>query len=329
MTKFSETMGAWKLGNPVSFRNLTQFPLLGDVTLQPDYLTLDDAAALDYVRITEVSEGGRVPRLRLENTGPKPVLLLDGEQLVGAKQNRVLNLTVLAPADKTIEIPVSCVEAGRWSYDSPMFMASRHTHFAEGRARKAASVSASMAYGRGRYSDQGEVWQGIEAKASRMLSESPTAAMESVYQRHEASLDHYLSSIAAVDGQAGAVFAIGGRIVGVDLFAHPSTFSRLFHKLLSGYAIDAMEMPGSDRRAGVDAARGFLDQVAGCAPAEYPAVGLGTDLRYHDGGLTVAALVRGEEPVHICAFALDPDRDRQPGGFSRASARARSRRRTV
>jgi hypothetical protein len=26
------------------------------------------------------------------------VLLLDGEELVGAKQNRVLNLTVLAPA---------------------------------------------------------------------------------------------------------------------------------------------------------------------------------------------------------------------------------------
>jgi hypothetical protein len=40
--------------------------------------------------------------------------LLDGEELIGAKQNRALNLTILAPAKQVIVIPVSCVEAGRW-----------------------------------------------------------------------------------------------------------------------------------------------------------------------------------------------------------------------
>ncbi len=77
---------------------------------EPGYTTLDDALAQGCAEITEVSDQGRVPELRFLNTGDKPILLLDGEELVGAKQNRVLNLTILAPADDAIMIPVTCVE---------------------------------------------------------------------------------------------------------------------------------------------------------------------------------------------------------------------------
>ena len=48
------------------------------------------------------------------NRGPKPTLIIDGEELVGAKQNRVVNLTILVAAESELIIPVSCVEAGRW-----------------------------------------------------------------------------------------------------------------------------------------------------------------------------------------------------------------------
>lgn len=326
MSKFSDTIGAWRLREAVGFRNLTMFPLVGEPARKPDYLTLDEAAKVGFVRITEISEGGSVPQLLLRNTGPKAVLLLDGEQLVGAKQNRVLNLTVLAPAGRTIEIPVSCVEAGRWSYESPMFSASERTHFAEGRARKTASVSASMAAGRGRYSNQAEVWDVIAMKAARMESASPTAAMESVYQRHQASLSDYLDAVVPVDGQAGAVFAIGARIVGMDLFDHPLTFAKLFRKLLSGYAVDALEVRGEEKSAGVDAARRFLDAVSACEPVEYPAVGLGTDLRCATETLSAAALVNDGETLHLCAFAMGGGSNgSEVGGFASASARARSR----
>ena len=36
--------------------------------------------------------------LRVANLGDLPLLLLDGEQLVGARQNRILNMTVLVAA---------------------------------------------------------------------------------------------------------------------------------------------------------------------------------------------------------------------------------------
>ena len=63
-----------------------------------------------------MSEGGAVPMLKAHNRGAVGVLILDGEELVGAKQNRVLNTTVYIKPGQEIVIPVSCTEAGRWSY---------------------------------------------------------------------------------------------------------------------------------------------------------------------------------------------------------------------
>lgn len=82
-----------------------------------------------------------------------------------------------------------------------------------------------MTAGRGHCSDQGEMWDGIAAKARRMDSDSPTAAMEAVYLRHDSTLDGYLHAIGPADGQVGAVFSIGGRVVCMDLFDQPATIA--------------------------------------------------------------------------------------------------------
>jgi hypothetical protein len=85
------------------------------------YRTLDEALATESLDITEISEGGSVPLLKVLNRGDDPVFLMAGEQLVGAKQNRILNASILAAARGELTIPVSCVEAGRWRYRSPKF----------------------------------------------------------------------------------------------------------------------------------------------------------------------------------------------------------------
>ena len=73
----------------------------------PDYLTLDEAFDQSGIEITETSDSESVPELKLENKTDTPVLLLDGVELVGAKQNRVTILTLLVPALATTVIPVS------------------------------------------------------------------------------------------------------------------------------------------------------------------------------------------------------------------------------
>ena len=96
-------------------------------------MLLEEALEQKCARVNEVSQSGSVPELKFTNDCERPVLLMDGEELVGAKQNRILNLTVLAPAGKTIIIPVSCVEAGRWQARSAEFSVAGRAHFSRGR----------------------------------------------------------------------------------------------------------------------------------------------------------------------------------------------------
>lgn len=98
MSQIQETLSAAKIGKIQVFENLAMFPLLRSDADAVDYLLLDEALSGGCARITEVSESGSVPELALSNDCRKPVLLLDGEELVGAKQNRILNLSLLASA---------------------------------------------------------------------------------------------------------------------------------------------------------------------------------------------------------------------------------------
>jgi hypothetical protein len=59
---------------------------------------------------TEVSAGGHVPELKVVNKGETPVLLLDGEELAGARPNRALNTTILVRGHSETIIPVTCTE---------------------------------------------------------------------------------------------------------------------------------------------------------------------------------------------------------------------------
>src|SRR5262245_35663032 len=72
----------------------------------PVYSTMDEALAAQTLEITEVSEGGSVPNLKVVNQSELPVFLMAGEQVVGAKQNRALNASVMVPANTTLLINV-------------------------------------------------------------------------------------------------------------------------------------------------------------------------------------------------------------------------------
>ena len=90
------------------------FPLRGFSAVSPRYLLLDEALAKGIAQVTETSTTGSVPELRFENRSDQSILIVDGEALVGAKQNRIVNISILVPPQSIMPIPVSCVERGRW-----------------------------------------------------------------------------------------------------------------------------------------------------------------------------------------------------------------------
>ncbi|MGQ0579869.1 MAG: ARPP-1 family domain-containing protein, partial [Betaproteobacteria bacterium] len=84
-------------------------------------MLLDEALARKLARVTEISDSGSVPELMFSNEAEANILLMDGEELVGAKQNRVLNVSILVGGKSQVAVPVSCVEQGRWRWSSRHF----------------------------------------------------------------------------------------------------------------------------------------------------------------------------------------------------------------
>lgn len=298
------------VGEPVTFQNLTVFPLLAQRGAEAAYLTLDAALATGGLSVTGVSHGGSVPDLLVTNRLDRPVLLLDGEEVIGAKQNRVFNLSILVAARSKTVVPVSCVEAGRWSQVSPLLAASQRTQHSTGRAERLLQVSESLAALQSRRSDQGRVWQEIARKSAQMAVDSPTGAMADIYERFSAPVDRFVAAIAPVESQCGAVFAMNSTISGVELFDSPSTLKALLPKLVRSYALDAIEAapaPGEETHAeapDTGAATAFLQEVSAAAVQSFPAAGLGEDLRLNGAAVAGACLAVDGKLVHLCAFRV-------------------------
>ena len=124
--------------------------------------------------MSEVSDDGSVPELLFKNLGDRPVLLVEGEELVGAKQNRTLNISILAPPGRETRIPVTCVEGGRWGYGNDVvFQPSDRAHYARGRRTKREAVNRNRAATRSAVPRiQGAVWEDIDAKMAAMSARS-------------------------------------------------------------------------------------------------------------------------------------------------------------
>src|SRR5439155_26809941 len=155
-------------------------------------------------------------------------LLYDGEELLGAKQNRILNVTVLVPGQAATRIPVSCVEEGRWSARSASFNAARHTSYPELRRRKAEALSAApLDLGLA----QAEVWDAVNVKAARHHVASATRAQSDIFHAMGADVARLREQFPPMPGQDGAVVALGARRLCLDYVSRPDAFARLYGKL--------------------------------------------------------------------------------------------------
>jgi hypothetical protein len=306
MRTLQEEFSRIEIGPSSEFRNLILFPLMRrSAAVQPlDYLLLEDGIAQGKVRVTELHAGGSVPELRLENSSDLPVLLVDGEELIGAKQNRVLNLTILAPAKQTTVIPVSCVEAGRWGMSSADLKTADHMMYSLGRGERLGQVTESMRSNGTRKSDQGAVWRNIAMKAMRLKASSPTGAMSAIFERYASSLEEFDRAFTWQEGQCGIAFAIGGRVLGLEMFDHSEAMRRFFQKLVRSYALDALDAdPAKHEPASIEAVCGLVTQIGAAQSFADQALGLGKDVRLNGPEISGAALWAQERYIHVCTFA--------------------------
>ena len=139
-------------------------------------------------------------------------------------------------------------------------------------------------------------------KAARLDSESDTGAMSAVFDRHEASVADFVNGLPSLPNQAGAVFAINGHVIGLELFDAPATWRKLAPKLVRSYALDAIDRAGESTSPLAEEARAFMAAVAAIDPSPFPSTGVGMDVRLSSERLNGAALVVENQAVHLSAF---------------------------
>jgi hypothetical protein len=301
------TLPEIRVGEPIGHEALTVFPLYSSPDQVVEYQLSDEAIAAGLVTVEEVNEGGEVPYLLVTNTADSLVLFLEGEELRGAKQNRVLNTSVLVAAGAKTKIPVSCVEAGRWRYESKQFSHSGSHSSPKLRGRLKESVRESLSRGEGHRSDQGAVWKEVGRQGEALGAESATDAMSAAFELHSDSIDKFRGSLPYPENATGLVVAIGSQIVAFDLFDKPATCRKVWDRLLSGVVMDALESGASESAAGAADVQAFLSQLRSAAWKSVPAAGQGEEFRADSiPSVHASSLTLGTSLIHGSAIAANP-----------------------
>ncbi|MDP7580653.1 MAG: hypothetical protein QGG95_04580, partial [Nitrospinota bacterium] len=229
--------------------NIAVFGLASTMQTKEEYLCLPEALKNNRASISEVSDQGSVSNLVVTNYSPQTLLMVEGELIVSTKnakllQDRVLNTSILVPAFKTVHVPVSCVEAGRWhhsSLKSHRFSVSEDFYFASGRMRKNEDVYYSSKTHGSKYSNQSKVWSNIDEKLNKMNAYSNTSSINAAYARKRIEIEKVVRKFHAEPFDIGIVYGIGCNLIGCDIFNSKTIFKTYLPKILRSICLDSYE----------------------------------------------------------------------------------------
>lgn len=320
-----DRLGHVEVGEGITHDRMTIFPVFGNDTaggpaVRPplQYRTLAEALGEGWVKVVEMPSAS-VPELVLQNTGQVMVLVLDGEEIVGGKQNRIVNASFLVAAGVTLTLPVTCVEHGRWHDISPVFSSGEASYFSLRQAKHMQVAQSLRAVG-SPHTAQGEIWAAVAETITARRTSSPTGAMHDIYRQRNEDITTYQQAFPYVPGAIGAILAMNGQVAGADLFDQPRTAETLWPRLVRSYALDAL-----DGRSGApstrDQARALLARARTARAEVYPSLALGEDVRLEGDGVVGGALVYDHLPIHLNLFGTHGDPTITEGRIARSSIR--------
>jgi|HubBroStandDraft_4_1064222.scaffolds.fasta_scaffold135012_1 hypothetical protein len=297
-----KSVRGWRIGEPVTYENLTVFPLITSQQIDTSaFATLDEALASGDAVVTEqgsairrtregqgnpvYSGAAQVNQLVLINHGKRPLLLLAGEVVSGGKQDRIIGKDRIVPAGADpLPLSVFCVEHGRWTGSSSKFTAGQTIVHPSVRERAAVDESQTQVWAavqggaRSSASRAGSAATAArpvispEAVDSAIASNAPTMSYKRIYESPAVgkSVEELAGQMQrrferATKGEAvvGVVVAFGGEVAWSDAFASSTLFESYWPKLLRSYAVEALSRPSTRETASLDDVRDFLRAANG------------------------------------------------------------------
>jgi hypothetical protein len=275
-------------------------------------------------RSPRLSEGGSVPFLRAENGSSKPVLILDGEELVGGKQNRIVNTTIIILPGKVMDIPVSCMEAGRWNRQREDFSSGEAMFRAKSRAVQKAGVQLSLPASGSFRGDQGEVWREVDESLSQFRVHSPTADFREGRERVSYRIEEFVQRIRPVEKQIGAVFFSPTDVLGAEVLGTHELFAASLGKIVRSFAFEVLSAPSFETVESEPAANWWA-KVSDASLSRHSSPGAGEDLRVEAGDLIGSGLSWNDALIHFSCF---PGEETKPSRETHSRRASASQRRT-
>lgn len=198
--------------------------------------------------ITEATGAGIVGTLTALNNTESYLLLTDADVLAGAKQNRVLNKSVLlAPMTKTI-LDVSCVERMRWHYMTKNFTDSGNLADPDLRREKAVSQASRRINPMGSSPDtQRQVWSHVSRKMASMHFVSETENYSELIAFSMETRGREFPACEPEEGCNGIAVFMDSKVISADIFGTEEVY-RYYFPMLRDSAF-RMASAGSGRKS--------------------------------------------------------------------------------
>ncbi len=297
--------GKIEVGERFFLRNLVLYPLVyrGSDGVPP-MLSLEESMELGAIELKDVFG---VNSIGVSNKGNLPVFMIEGESLVGARQDRILNSTaILEPEVETI-LPVSCVEQNRWKGGMD-FSSSITLAFPSLRSILRSSVSQSLKKKRKREADQKAIWNEVRKTLTVTKTKSITLSMHDAYDSLKDEIDRYLEERGELQNIYGYMTFVQDRFVSLDVFSSYNLLKKYERKLFESYA-----MQGILCRYGLWDIKRItlspynLSRLDSLNYDSYTGPAAGKELRYNGGDLLVEVSLDNEERFVYASVLPAPD----------------------
>jgi hypothetical protein len=206
------------------------------------YTTLQEALKTSKILVQEISAGGEVNTLKFKNLSKDTIIIGMGDIVKGGKQDRVIEKDTLIPPGKTLQIPVYCVEHGRWSSGSNTRSYSVSANFSTYHSNINNDVRKSIV----KEKSQSKVWEKVaqinSANGTATSTGTYTAVTQSTNYNKEVNeyMDEFKKAIAKDPTIVGVLAVTGNKIIGCDIYGTPKLFQSNANNILNSYISEAV-----------------------------------------------------------------------------------------
>jgi hypothetical protein len=294
-------------------RRLSVIQLLSDKPNTFEYISGPSAIKNNLIEVTEISEAESVNNLFVFNRSDKYIFFMDSDILVGAKQNRVLNTSVfLAPNSKT-NLPVSCVQQGRWDPFYSGFKEADYIAPQKLRADKAKSVGLNMRVFGESKADQGKVWDNVDNYVTTLFCISPSKDLNEVYDQKKFDVDSFIKSFKLEADANGLAVFVDQKLLSTDIFNRTDIYSEYFTKILRSAAIEVSHLEDKDNKL-TEAEASYktltlFDSLESINCTLHKGVALGEEKRFDTEELTGFELKYKNHSIHLTALNIEKGKE--------------------